>query len=96
MDRAISENSAGWMACVWISFVSSLVLTSVGIYEMPADYWIKGYMAMGLMFAVGSSFTLAKTVRDNHESRKLINRVSEVKTERMLQEFELKDVVRAG
>ncbi|MBX9685468.1 MAG: hypothetical protein K2X27_02125 [Candidatus Obscuribacterales bacterium] len=93
MDRPlISENSAGWMACVWISFTTSLGLTALGIYNMPTELWIKGYMIMGLMFSVGSCFMLAKTVRDNHESRKLINRVTEVKTERMLHDYELKDV----
>lgn len=64
---------------------------SIGIYQLPAELWVKGYMTMGLFFCVGSSFTLAKTVRDNHESRKLINRVTEVKTERMLQDYELKE-----
>ena len=93
MDRPlISENSSSWMAFVWLSFGISLSLSLIGIYNLPVEVWVKGYMAMGLMFTVGSSFTLAKTVRDNHESRKLINRVSEVKTERMLHDFELKDV----
>lgn len=68
---------------------------SIGIYQLPAELWVKGYMTMGLFFCVGSSFTLAKTVRDNHESRKLINRVTEVKTERMLQDYELKEPLRA-
>lgn len=92
MERPpISENSAGWMACVWISFAMSVGLTAAGIYRMPADLWIKGYMLMGLMFTVGSCFTLSKTLRDNHEARKLINRVSEAKTERILHDFEMKD-----
>jgi hypothetical protein len=97
MERPlISENSPGWMACVWISFGLSISLTLLGIYGLPVVSWIKGYMVMGLMFSVGSCFTLSKTVRDNHEARKLINRVTEVKTERMLHEFELKDVAGNG
>lgn len=48
---------------------------------------------MGVLFSIGSCFTLSKTVRDNHEARKLINRVSEVKTERMLSEYEMKEPV---
>jgi hypothetical protein len=94
MDRpAISENSPAWMAFVWISFSISVFLMSAGIYHLPVELWVRGYMAMGLFFCVGSCFTLAKTLRDNHEGRKLINRVSEVKTERMLHDFELKDSV---
>jgi hypothetical protein len=95
MDRpSINENSQSWMAFVWISFVIAVFLMCAGIYQLPAELWIKGYMAMGLFFCIGSSFTLAKTVRDNHEARKLINRVTEVKTERMLHDYELKDAVR--
>ena len=61
-----------------------------GIYFLPVDPWIRGYMGMGLFFAVGSSFTLAKTMRDQHESRRLINRLSDAKTEKLLHEFEIK------
>jgi hypothetical protein len=93
MERPpISENSPAWMAFVWISFGTATIAMMFGIYNLPADLWIKGYMMMGLLFSVGSSFTLAKTVRDNHEARKLINRVSEAKTERILHDFELKTV----
>lgn len=96
MERpSINENTPAWMAFVWISFGISVGLMSIGIYQLPAELWVKGYMTMGLFFCVGSSFTLAKTVRDNHESRKLINRVTEVKTERMLQDYELKEPLRA-
>lgn len=95
MERPmISENSAGWMAFVWISFSISTAAMAIGIFQLPVDAWIKGYLGMGLMFNVGSCFTLSKTVRDNHEARKLINRVSEAKTERILHDFELKDVIR--
>ncbi len=96
MERpTINENTPAWMAFVWISFGISVGLMSIGIYQLPTELWVKGYMTMGLFFCVGSSFTLAKTVRDNHESRKLINRVTEVKTERMLQDYELKEPLRA-
>lgn len=96
MERpSINENTPAWMAFVWISFGISVILMSFGIYHLPAELWVKGYMTMGMFFCIGSSFTLAKTVRDNHESRKLINRVTEVKTERMLQDYELKEPLRA-
>lgn len=90
MERPlISENSPSWMAFVWLSFGLSIGAMVIGIYQLPVEFWVKGYMGMGMLFSVGSCFTLAKTVRDNHEGRKLINRVTEVKTERMLHDFEL-------
>jgi hypothetical protein len=42
---------------------------------------------MGSMFVVGSTITLAKTLRDDHEARRLVNRISEAKTERLLKEY---------
>jgi hypothetical protein len=55
---------------------------------LPVEIWVKGYMLMGMMFTVGSTFTLAKTVRDNHEAEKLRNRVSQAKAEQLLSRFE--------
>jgi hypothetical protein len=45
-------------------------------------------MGMAQVFLVGSTFTLAKTVRDNHEARRLRNRISQAKTDKILREFE--------
>jgi hypothetical protein len=44
-------------------------------------------MAMGTLFTVGSSITLSKTMRDEHEASKIINRIKDVKTEKILKEF---------
>jgi hypothetical protein len=93
-DRpSINENTPAWMAFVWISFAVSVGLMCLGIYHLPVDAWIKGYMIMGMFFTVGSTFTLSKTVRDNHEAKKLINKISEVKAERLIQDYELKEPV---
>lgn len=86
----LREDSGAWVAFTYISFGIALTLMCVGIYVLPVVLWIKGYLAMGLFFTVGSTITLSKTVRDNHEARKLVNKIAEVKTERMLQDFELK------
>jgi hypothetical protein len=39
---------------------------------------------MGLMFSVGSTASLSKTIRDMEESKRLINRVDEAKLEKLL------------
>jgi hypothetical protein len=85
----IEPHTTAWNAQVWISFVISLVMTAGGIVQLPADPWVKGYLAMGVLFTVGSAFTLAKTMRDNHEAEKLRNRINTAKAEKLLKEFEL-------
>lgn len=86
----LRKDSTQWIFQVWASFLISSFLTASGIYFLPCDFWVKGYLLMGLMFTIGSAFTLAKTVRDNEESRKLVNRIVDAKTEKLLTEFEYK------
>lgn len=42
---------------------------------------------MGVYFTVSSAFGLAKTLRDAHESSRLITKISEAKTEKMLRDL---------
>jgi hypothetical protein len=48
------------------------------------DVWVKAFMAMGLLFSVGSTFSLAKTVRDQHESESLRKRIAEGAVEKIV------------
>jgi hypothetical protein len=51
---------------------------------MPTDIWLKGYFVMGTTMLVQTSITMAKTVRDAHETAKLVNRIEDARTERLL------------
>ena len=88
-NNTIQQDSPAWKFFVIISFVVSLGATTLGLLILPVDFWVKGYMAMGLYFAVSSTFILAKTLRDAHESDKLVNKITEARTEKMLKEYEL-------
>lgn len=43
---------------------------------------------MGLLFSVGSTISLSKTLRDVHESNQVLNRVDEAKLEKFLAEYD--------
>jgi hypothetical protein len=81
-------NTTAWTVQVWLSFLLAMLMTALGILFLPVDAWVQGYMGMAQVFLVGSTFTLAKTVRDNHEARRLRNRISQAKTDKILREFE--------
>jgi hypothetical protein len=63
-------DTSAWILQVWIAFGISVLLTGIGIFYIPADLWIRGYVAIGACFVLASSFTLAKTIRDEHEATK--------------------------
>ena len=61
-------------------------LVSIGVFYLPVDLWIKGYLGMGIVMLIQSCVTLTKTVRDMHESGRLVNRIEDAKAERLLME----------
>ena len=63
-----SRNTTAFFAQAAISFGVAAVAVGIGITYLPVDRWIRGFLAIGALFLVSSSFTLAKCVRDHQES----------------------------
>ena len=83
---ASSANTGAWLTFTYASFAASALMTAVGIWALPADLWVKGYLMMAFVFAIGSTFTLAKTVRDEHEAKRMASRLEDARTEKLLME----------
>jgi hypothetical protein len=81
-----AAHTNAWIAQTWISFIAATGATTIGLCVMPINLWMKGYMGMGMLFTVGSTISLSKTLRDTEESKRLINRVDEAKLEKLLAE----------
>ena len=83
-----STHSPAWVAFTYASFAASVIMVALAIVFLPLDIWIKGYFAIGMAMLVQSSITVTKTLRDQHEGAKLVNRIEDAKTERLLMEIE--------
>ena len=59
-----------------------------GLLFAPIDLWVKAYFAMGIVLLVQTCITVTKTIRDVQESKRLVNRIEDAKTERLLMEIE--------
>lgn len=70
----------------WMGFVISFVGITAGIVYMEGDIATKGFLLMSYLFSVTACFTLAKVIRDKHESEKFLNKVEKSKTEKFLTE----------
>jgi len=81
-------HSPAWVVQCWISFVASIGAMILGIYCLPDGGWVKGFLAMGLLFTVGSSLSLAKTVRDLHDATRLTARIDEARVTKLIAEHD--------
>jgi hypothetical protein len=87
MNQNTQPHSAAWVTFTYISFAVSLFMVAVGIFFLPLDPWVKGYLAMGVVLLIQSCVTLTKTMRDMHEGDRLVNRLEDAKAERILMDF---------
>jgi hypothetical protein len=78
-----------------ISFGISLAAVAYGIAKLPVGAWERGFLALGLIFIVTSSFTLAKCVRDRQEIEEVTSRVDKARLDKLISEhdpFETKNI----
>jgi hypothetical protein len=60
----------------------------MGIWFLPVDGWMKAFLGMGVLFTVGSTFSLAKTMRDVHEQQRIVSRIDEARMTKLLAEVD--------
>jgi hypothetical protein len=61
----ISRDTVAWRFQVWASFLIASAVTVAGVLYLPVDHWMRAFLMMGILFTVGSCFSLAKTLRDD-------------------------------
>ena len=72
-----------------ISFAISLTVTIIGIGYLHNSRWVRAFLALGLLYVVTSSFTLAKCIRDRQEEAAIVSRVDQARLEKLLAEQDL-------
>src|ERR1700757_2516024 len=86
MNQNVQPHSGAWVTFTYASFAASAFMVAVGVFYLPIDLWMKGYLTMGIAMLVQTCVTLTKTVRDVHESNKFVNRIEDAKAERLWME----------
>ena len=86
MNQNIQPHSNAWVTFTYVSFSASAFMVAIGVFYLPIDLWMKGYLTMGIIMMLQSCVTLTKTIRDMHESGKMVNRIEDAKAERLLME----------
>jgi hypothetical protein len=82
------QQTSAFYAQAVISFGVSVFAVGIAITYLPASSWIRAFLALGMLYVVTSSFTLAKVIRDRQEVSTVLSRVDEAKLERFLAEHD--------
>ncbi|MGX2998097.1 YiaA/YiaB family inner membrane protein [Streptomyces sp. JNUCC 64] len=78
------QSTAAFYGQAVVSFVIALVAMGVGIAKLDADAWVRGFLAISVLYLVTSSFTLAKVIRDRQEADRIHSRVDRARVDKLL------------
>lgn len=84
MNESFQKHSPAWVSFSYFSFGAAALMLALGLYLMPLDLWGKGYLVMGILMLVQTTVNVTKTVRDNAEADRLVRRVEDARTEKLL------------
>ena len=71
-----------------MSFAIALAVVVIGQIYLPVPAWTRAFLALGTIFLVSATFTLAKCVRDQQETETVLSRLDQARLERLLAEFD--------
>src|ERR1700712_968221 len=86
-NASAPKTSPAFMLEAGLAFAIALVGMVIGESILPISPWTRAFLAMGTVFLVSSAFTLAKVVRDQHETGNVVNRIDQARLDRLLAEF---------
>ena len=79
--------SEAWTLYTVASFVIAAGMMAGGIYFLEASFAAKGFYAMSAIMLVHTSISITKTLRDIEESKRMINKIEDAKTEKLLMDI---------
>ncbi|WP_318486789.1 YiaA/YiaB family inner membrane protein [Photobacterium leiognathi] len=77
-----------WLTYAKATFAIAAIAMIISIVKLPGDLLIKGYYSICSLFLVSATITLSKAVRDEAESDRLINKIEEAKTAKLLNDID--------
>ncbi|MDJ0613470.1 MAG: YiaA/YiaB family inner membrane protein [Rhizobiaceae bacterium] len=73
------------------SFGIAALMQAGGIYFLEASFAAKGFYAMSAIMLVHTAISVTKMLRDDHEAKRIYNKLEDAKTEKLLTEYTEKD-----
>jgi hypothetical protein len=87
------KHSDAWTMFTIVSFALSALMMAGGVYFLEASFAAKGFYAMSAIMLVHTSISITKTLRDVEESKRMINKIEEAKTEKLLMDMQRSETI---
>ena len=84
MRERFNQHSDAWVNFSYGSFALSCIMVIGGIFLLPLDIWPRAFLFMGVLMIIQTAINVTKTLRDNQEGSKLISKIEDAKTEKLL------------
>ncbi|MCN9244762.1 hypothetical protein NGF19_28945 [Streptomyces sp. RY43-2] len=78
------QSTAAFYGQAVASFSVAMAATAIGIVRLDASAWVRGFLAIAVLYLVTSAFTLAKVIRDRQEAGQIVSRVDQARVEKLL------------
>ncbi|MFJ1600785.1 YiaA/YiaB family inner membrane protein [Streptomyces sp. NPDC088261] len=78
------QNTGAYYGQAVLSFGLALAAITIGIYRLDANAWVRGFLAIAVLYLTTSAFTLAKVIRDRQEAGQIVSRVDQARLEKIL------------
>jgi hypothetical protein len=87
------KHSDAWTMFTIVSFVVAASMMAGGIYFLEASFAAKGFYAMSALMLVHTAISITKTLRDVEESKRMINKIEDARTEKLLMDIQRSETV---
>jgi hypothetical protein len=84
-DR-VQKHSQAWVAFSYSCVCLSVLLLGYGLMAMPIDMWQRFFLTMGIAMLAQAVIVCTKTIRDNEEANRLLRRIDDIETTRMIKD----------
>jgi hypothetical protein len=82
--RIQPQQTAAFYAQAVASFGISVSAMVIALAYLPAEPWVRAFLALGLLYVVTSTVVLCKVVRDRQELSAVSNRVDQARLDKLL------------
>ncbi len=72
-----SNNTQAYILQTQVAFLVAVACVALGTWYLEEPRWVRGFFGLAQLFLVSATFTLAKTMRDEHETRRIMEELEE-------------------